>query len=127
MHSEIENPGALREVSKAPVRILTGLMSQFEANKSSSVRICFCTVIRESRFLDGRLTELCDCFICEGSEFQVRHAAIIVNNKYCRVALLECNKVALLVLRIAEELETVLDELFDRREGREPLGALFFF
>lgn len=31
LHSEMENPGALREVSKVPVTVLTGLIFHFEA------------------------------------------------------------------------------------------------
>lgn len=70
-------------------------------------------------------TKLYHCLIRESSKFQVRHAAVIVNHEHVRVTLLECDKVSLLVLRIAKKLEAVLDELFHRREGREPLGALF--
>lgn len=70
-------------------------------------------------------TKLYHCLICESSKLQVRHAAVIVNHEHVRVTLLECDKVSLLVLRIAKKLEAVLDELFHRREGRKPLGALF--
>ena len=40
LQSEMENPGALREVSKAPVSILTGLMSHLEADEHYSVNPC---------------------------------------------------------------------------------------
>lgn len=67
--------------------------------------------------LENGLTELCNCLICESSKFQVRHAAVIVNHKHGRVTLLECDKVSLLILRIAKKLEAVLDELFHRGKG----------
>lgn len=41
LHSEMENPGALREVSKVPVTVLTGLIFHFEAIRDFSVNLSF--------------------------------------------------------------------------------------
>lgn len=74
---------------------------------------------------ESGLTELCKCLIGESSEFQVRHAAIIVDHKHSRVTFLECDEVSLLIRWITKKLEAVLNELFHWREGRKSLSALF--